>query len=78
MAASQASQAMGQYQTQANLLGTGLQAGGTLGAMYYMKQPTGSTAQPSSNLPFRPTYNYLQPENIEQSQYAIRQNINNR
>jgi hypothetical protein len=43
MAASQASQAMGQYQTQANLLGTGLQAGGTLGAMYYMKQPTQST-----------------------------------
>jgi hypothetical protein len=51
MAASQASQAMGQYQTQANLLGTGLQAGGSLGALYYMNPGRQATTTPTSQPP---------------------------
>jgi hypothetical protein len=62
----QAQQAMNQYQTQANLLGTGLQAGGTLGAMYYMRQPTQST---------RP--NLSTAEGVRQQQNQISSDIRN-
>ena len=50
MAGSQAQQAMGQYQTQAGLLGTGLQTGGSLASAYVMRQPTQTTqtAQPNT------------------------------
>ena len=47
MAGSQAQQAMNQYQTQAQLLGTGIQTGGSLAGMYAMRQPT-QTAQPNT------------------------------
>ena len=50
MAGSQAQQAMGQYQTQAGLLGTGLQTGGSLASAYVTRQPTQTTqtAQPNT------------------------------
>lgn len=46
-AAMQGQQAMSQYQTQAGLLGSGLQTGGSLAGMYAMRQPT-QTAQPNT------------------------------
>lgn len=45
IAQSQAQQAMNQYQTQAGLIGTGLQAGGTLGSAFVMR-PSTPVAQP--------------------------------
>ena len=52
MAGSQAQQAMNQYQTQAQLLGAGMQTGGTLAGMYAMRQPTqtAQTAQPTKTI----------------------------
>ena len=48
MAQTQSQQAMNQYNTQAQLLGTGLQAGGTLGAAAYKEKP-GSTSSATTN-----------------------------
>lgn len=47
MAGSQAQQAMGQYQTQAGLLGTGLQTGGSL-ASAYVNRPATPISKPES------------------------------
>jgi hypothetical protein len=56
MAGSQAQQAMNQYQTQAQLLGAGIQTGGTLAGMYAMRQPTqtAQTAQPTKAINLDP------------------------
>lgn len=49
IAQSQANQAMQQYQTQAGMIGAGLQTGGTLGSAYYNKpRPTQTPASPSA------------------------------
>ena len=46
IAQSQAQQAMNQYQTQAGLIGTGLQAGGTLGSAFVMRPTPPQVTQP--------------------------------
>lgn len=52
MAQSQAQQAMNQYNTQAQMLGAGLQTGGTLGAAYYSRPSTSASkpGKPSQSL----------------------------
>ena len=47
IAQSQANQAMQQYQTQAGMIGAGLQTGGTLGSAFYNKPSSTNTSTTS-------------------------------